>query len=146
MMTLDDIRKILPCRCIDRPSSWTGHDREICPIGAFDCLTGANLPPEILEKEEGMGGMDLNIQLLINVVCNQSATRKPEVTRLVDYIRVLEARGYGLEKHDVQEYRLAWDGYANAMLRSSPGLHVDTAIMHADKMLEYRRKKFGSNS
>lgn len=44
------------------------------------------------------------------------------------------------------EEKTTWDSYVNSMLNASPGLTVETAVKLADRILEYRQKKFSSNS
>jgi hypothetical protein len=128
------------CRCIDK----NGPHAEHCTVSEFDSYTtGPELPPELAMSENG--DTKDTIQKLIEYIYGKPTIRKPEVDRLIDYIRDLEFRLNKIYPQHTSENRLAWDGYVNAMLNASPGLSVETAVRHADKILEVRIKKFNGN-
>ena len=140
-MMSDHIRSLLPCECPNLGNTFK-HLRT-CPVDMFDRLVGREavlIPENHPVKKEGLEWADYNIQELIEAVWDQLVVAKSDVHRLVDYIRELEYRK-PYRQQDL-ENRQVWDSYVNSMLNASPGLTVETAVKLADRILEYRLKKF----
>jgi transposase len=98
--------------------------------------------------EEGtrMSTEQLSIHELMDLIEKNGSDRQTthqEATRLIQYIQQLLSAAPMVTS---AEEKTAWDGYVCAMLQSSPGLHIETAVNHANGILENRRRKFGSNS
>lgn len=63
-------------------------------------------------------------------------------TSVIQSVEALIRRDEVILDRRSEEDRKAWDSYVNAMLSASPGLSVETAIKHADRILRHRQWKF----